>query len=55
MRSISNQFSAMLNHTVRYYNLPSNPMSKVDRMELLHQIGHFQRDNPASRNSNGLM
>lgn len=23
----------MLNHAVRYYNLPSNPMSKVDRME----------------------
>lgn len=22
----------MLNHAVRYYNLPSNPMSKVDRM-----------------------
>ena len=31
-RSISNQLSAMLNHAVRYYNLPSNPMSKVDRM-----------------------
>lgn len=32
LRSISNQLSAMLNHAVRYYNLPSNPMSKVDRM-----------------------
>lgn len=32
LRSIGNQLSAMLNHAVRYYNLPSNPMSKVDRM-----------------------
>lgn len=32
LRSISNWLSAMLNHAVRYYNLPSNPMSKVDRM-----------------------
>lgn len=32
LRSISNQLSAMLNHAVRYYNLPSNPMTKVDRM-----------------------
>ena len=32
LRSISNQLSAMLNHAVRYYNLPSNPMSKVERM-----------------------
>lgn len=32
LRSISNQLSAMLNHAVRYYNPPSNPMSKVDRM-----------------------
>lgn len=32
LRSISNQLSAMLNHAVRYYNLPSNPMSKVDGM-----------------------
>ena len=32
LRSISNQLSAMLNHAVRYYNLPSNPMSKVGRM-----------------------
>ena len=32
LRSISNQLSAMLNHAVRHYNLPSNPMSKVDRM-----------------------
>lgn len=32
LRSISNQLSAMLNHAVRYYNLPSNPMNKVDRM-----------------------
>lgn len=32
LRSISNQLSAMLNHAVRYCNLPSNPMSKVERM-----------------------
>lgn len=32
LRSISNQLSAMFNHVVRYDNLPSNPMSKVDRM-----------------------
>lgn len=32
LRTIDNQLSAMLNHAVRYYNLPSNPMSKVDRM-----------------------
>lgn len=32
LRSISNQLSAMLNHSVRYYSLPSSPMSKVDRM-----------------------
>lgn len=32
LRSISNQLSAMLNHAVCYYNLPSNPMSKVERM-----------------------
>lgn len=32
LRTIGNQLSAMLNHAVRYYNLPSNPMSKVDRM-----------------------
>lgn len=32
LRSISNQLSAMLNHAVRYYNPPSNPMSKVDKM-----------------------
>lgn len=32
LRSIGNQLSAMLNHAVRYYNLPSNPMSKVARM-----------------------
>lgn len=32
LRSIGNQLSAMLNHAVRYCNLPSNPMSKVARM-----------------------
>ena len=32
LRTIDNQLSAMLNHVVRYYNLPSYPMSKVDRM-----------------------
>lgn len=32
LRTIGNQLSAMLNHAVRFYNLPSNPMSKVDRM-----------------------
>lgn len=33
LRSISNQLSAMLNHAVRYYNLPSISMSKVGRMD----------------------
>ena len=32
LRTISNQLCAMLNHAVRYYNLRSNPMSKVERM-----------------------
>lgn len=32
LRTVSNQLCAMLNHAVRYYNLPSNPMSRVERM-----------------------
>lgn len=32
LRTIGNQLCAMLNHAVRYYGLPSNPMSRVDRI-----------------------
>ena len=32
LRTISNQLSAMLNHAVRYYGLPNNPMLKAGKM-----------------------
>lgn len=33
LRTVGNQLCAMLNHAVRYYNLPPNPMSRVERMD----------------------
>lgn len=32
LHSICNQFSAMMNHAVRYYGLQSNPMDKVGKI-----------------------
>ena len=32
LRTIGNQLSTMLSHKVRHCNLPSNPMSEMNRM-----------------------
>lgn len=43
LRTVNNILSAMLNHAVRFYGLPSNPMKRIGKIGsgLMEQLGEF--------------